>query len=392
MYLEMGDEEKTDIKLITKRLREAFSDNQFMAYGRLREARWTGESVDVFANELRRLARLCGLTGEGLEQIVKLGFVTGFPDSVALELQQVVGVEGMKVADLIGRARILASNKGSVGFAAPAVDQASRSSNSVRKTKGCFRCGGPHFARECQERKRPTVCFRCGGEGHIAVYCEQGNRGTSTQGGGHSMTDNNNSNGAACASGCPRSAGGVRGVPVIKVCVGGRSLSALVDTGCSNTMIRSRFVDQWTGKVHTKAFDGRTVKCKGTACIELEVAGEKVSTAATVLDEIIGSIDVVLGMDVIDKLGGVAVGDKTVQFGRVACTVVEGYETKGEKQTPTEIVIQDKDFEAKFDGKIWTVRYFWKSAQAPRLKNKVSMYNNGLQGAKKECFDKEVEK
>ena len=339
----------------------------------------------MFANELRRLARLCGFTGNGLEQVVKLAFVTGFPDNVGLELQQVIGVEGMRVADLIGRARILAQN--SVGVAAPSVEPASQEKRSRVK---CFQCGGPHFVRDCQERRRRLVCFSCGEEGHIASRCKVSESGDRK---GGAKSGNGAETGTACASGrsTTTSTGGVQGIPVIRVHSKGRRLCALVDTGCSNTMIRSRYVDVWNGEVQTKAVDGRTVKCKGTAPVELEIAGEYVEAQATVVDDIVGSIDVVIGMDVIEKLGGVTVGDKTVQFGRVACAVVDGTQAQV-TQRPEGLTIQDKDFEATFDGNVWTVTYFWKEGCAPELRNKVDMYNNGMQGATEELFNKEVEK
>ena len=49
--------------------------------------KWTGEPVDVYANEVRRLAGLAGFSGDGLERIVKLTFVNGFPDNISIELQ-----------------------------------------------------------------------------------------------------------------------------------------------------------------------------------------------------------------------------------------------------------------------------------------------------------------
>lgn len=85
------------------------------------------------------------------------------------------------------------------------------------------------------------------------------------------------------------------------------------------------------------------------------------------------------------------VGDKTVQFGRVGCAVVGGSQAQT-MQKPDGLNIQDKDFEATFDGNVWTVRYFWKESRAPQLRNKVAMYNNGMQGVTREHFNKEVDK
>ena len=110
VYLEMPEDKKTDASLIQKELLKAFTDNEFVAFSKLKAARWAGEPVDVYANELRRLVRGCGFKDDGAEQMTKLAFITGFPDSIGVELQQIQGVEKMKVGDIIPRARVLASN------------------------------------------------------------------------------------------------------------------------------------------------------------------------------------------------------------------------------------------------------------------------------------------
>ena len=67
--------------------------------------------MSTYANKLRRLAREAELVGEGLEQLVKLAFVIGFPDGISIELQQVEGVESLTVASLLKRTRVLTLNK-----------------------------------------------------------------------------------------------------------------------------------------------------------------------------------------------------------------------------------------------------------------------------------------
>ena len=114
VYNEMGATERADAGAIKKALKDAFSDSMFAAYAKLVPVgyRWTGESVDVYANELRRLAGLAGFTGAALEHVVKLAFVSGFPDDVGVELQQMPNVEGATMTQVIGRARILTSSRG----------------------------------------------------------------------------------------------------------------------------------------------------------------------------------------------------------------------------------------------------------------------------------------
>ena len=47
VYLEMPDEKKVDASLIQDELVKAFSDNQFVAFSKLKAVRWAGEPVDV---------------------------------------------------------------------------------------------------------------------------------------------------------------------------------------------------------------------------------------------------------------------------------------------------------------------------------------------------------
>ena len=58
LYLEMDSTDQLDIEEIKKRLKVAFSDAMFTAYAKLVKLRWSGEKVDVCANEIWRLAGL----------------------------------------------------------------------------------------------------------------------------------------------------------------------------------------------------------------------------------------------------------------------------------------------------------------------------------------------
>lgn len=187
LYLEMGESAQEDAGAIEARLKEAFTDGAFSAYGKLVQLKWTGEQVDVYANEIRRVAGLAGFTGDGLEKIVKLTFVNGFPDGISVALQQVPDILTVPMSDSITRARILSAKMSSgVGLAAVTVQgdgrQPNRSEARPMQPKGgeirfkgqCYRCGGPHMARFCKEQ-RVIVCYRCNKPGHMANQCDQGN-------------------------------------------------------------------------------------------------------------------------------------------------------------------------------------------------------------------------
>ena len=173
VFMEMSDADQGSADEIKRTLKRAFSDSVFGAYAKLIGFKWTGEAVDVYANELRRLAGLAGFDGDALEHIVKLSFINGFPDNIGMELQQIKDIELKQVTmtSVIGRARILATNRG-VSVGAVAV-----SKEPVIKSKGfagkCFRCGGPHMIKDCPDRseRKQIICYSCREEGHIAPKC-----------------------------------------------------------------------------------------------------------------------------------------------------------------------------------------------------------------------------
>lgn len=190
LYLEMSDADQADVGKIEARLKQAFTEGAFASYSRLGSLKWVGEQVDVYANEIRRLAGLAGFTGEGLERIIKLTFVNGFPDQISVALQQVQNIDVIAMSDLVTKARVLATKK-TENFTAVATkgmymekrqQTASQREDQVggkweaRVFKGrCFRCNGPHMIRECKEPKPPIICYKCNKEGHISSRCDQGN-------------------------------------------------------------------------------------------------------------------------------------------------------------------------------------------------------------------------
>lgn len=185
LYLEMDESEQSSAESIEAKLKEAFTDGIFTAFAKLVQLRWTGQQVDVYANELRRLAMLAGFVDEGLEQIVRLSFINGFPDSISVALQQVTGIETMTMSEIISKARTFTNKmNSSVVAAAMQKDEQHRprpmQSETVKPKGGerwmfkgkCFRCGGPHMARFCKE---PIICYKCNKAGHMSHQCDQGN-------------------------------------------------------------------------------------------------------------------------------------------------------------------------------------------------------------------------
>ena len=80
------------------RLVTAFTEGPFEVYEKLKRFKWTGESVDVYANTIKRLAGLAGYVGIGLNHTAKLAFVMGFLDDVSVAVQQSPHIERMDVS------------------------------------------------------------------------------------------------------------------------------------------------------------------------------------------------------------------------------------------------------------------------------------------------------
>ena len=373
VYLEMSEEEKLDTEKLRRGLLRAFSDSPFTAFSKLKSLRWAGEPVDIFVTEVRKLARECGFEGDALERVVRLALVTGVPEKVSVELQQVSGAEDAAVSGLVGRARILMAKENGVGVGAGAVVSGSGNNNTRLLRQGgsikCWECGGPHPVKYCtqkkeQERKPDRIrCYRCGGP-HIMRFCKEEQR----------------KDAASCQVELVR--GLLNRVPVIEIEVNGKKGLALVDTGCSRTMVKGKLQDVQTAETSVLAVDGREVKCLGYDRVSLRIGKEACDMSVRVAETLVGGVDVIVGMDVIEKRGGVTVMKDKVIFGNSVVGVCAVRE-----KCPD---IADEDFDAWFDGEKWTVRYKWNEMGEPSLVNRVGKYKTKLDDVKEQGVVNEV--
>ena len=93
-----------------------------------------------------------------------------------------------------------------------------------------------------------------------------------------------------------------------------------------------------------------------------------------VMNEIIETVDIIVGMDVIGQLEGFTIYENGImEFRGVHCEVNMQPTVMTCKSSRTSLCkIKDRDFNVSFDGKRWTVVWNW-TIGLPILKNKVVM-------------------
>ena len=132
------------------------------AYNKLRKVTWTGEPVDMYTAEIRQLAGLVGYMGWSLERTVKMAFMSGFPDHVSMELQQLAGIENVEVEDILRHARMLMKQTSELGAVSTSTKSKPGEEEQTVRRLSCkfigkwFRCQEPHLMSDCKEPRLDT--------------------------------------------------------------------------------------------------------------------------------------------------------------------------------------------------------------------------------------------
>ena len=148
-------------------------------------------------------------------------------------------------------------------------------------------------------------------------------------------------------------------------------LYALVDTGCSQSIVSADLVKVQGGSRNVVAVDNRVVHGVAETEVELMVGKMRLTVTCLAMKDIVSDLKVIIGMDVIRRVGGVAVdGNGNVRFGSslvgtvmadgdgnvrsgtglVGTAMTDGDKCGRIKDSATVVEIADKDFEARFDG------------------------------------------
>jgi ribonuclease HI len=175
-------------------------------------------------------------------------------------------------------------------------------------------------------------------------------------------------------------------LPTVLVIVSGRSFRGLVDSGCSQTIV-SPAIQRLAQKIaFTNAvvttMNGAKVNCDKECVVQMAVQNQPV-TVTCLAANILRGVDVLLGMDVIRHLGGVQISSSGEPHFNVQTKCAVSTVSK-------DLVIEDKDFVAKYSHGRWQVGWKWKDEnENPQFCKRIAQYTvtHDLQPA----FDEEVQ-
>jgi len=94
----------------------------------------------------------------------------------------------------------------------------------------------------------------------------------------------------------------------------GRRFNALIDTGCSITVVKERVQahDEWIVTLNGELLGGKKEK------IHIEIAGRKLLTECVKVNELLAGVEIIIGLNAINELGGVLIRDGMATFGKLS--------------------------------------------------------------------------
>ena len=96
-------------------------------------------------------------------------------------------------------------------------------------------------------------------------------------------------------------------IPTIKVECEGWSWLALVDTGCTQSMISERIGGKVRGDCVVAAVDDWLMEGIGEKTIEVVAMGKEVRVTCLILPRLVNGFEIIIGMDVINLLNGICI-------------------------------------------------------------------------------------
>ena len=169
--------------------------------------------------------------------------------------------------------------------------------------------------------------------------------------------------------------------------VAGSRCAALVDTGCSRTLVHASLCRRWhRRKLHVVTVSGQQLECAGIADVRVAVPGfRRVIVSALVVTVKPLGFSMIAGMDAVRELGGVTVrSPDNVRFGCETagdtCAATEAASAAAaaaEEPCVRPLRVEREDFCVVFDPTLrrWTVTWDWSAGNPPpELAGRVGEY------------------
>ncbi|KAI0983140.1 hypothetical protein GJ496_005970 [Pomphorhynchus laevis] len=150
----------------------------------------------------------------------------------------------------------------------------------------------------------------------------------------------------------------------VKMRVNGIDCNGLVDSGATRTLISKRIYLPTKGKCTTTLINGSKVQ-----------GGAVIKTSCLSVDMDI-PFDALVGMDIINRLGGIQIFQGSVKFLRDADVVhhASASHVSSKRQMPS-VSIRDDDFSAIFDRNSWSCEWVWKNGEPEKMYNSIASYS-----------------
>ena len=134
-----------------------------MAFCTLVSRRWKeGESVDVYAADLKRLAAVA----KSDERTVRMVFMSGLPDKVGSQLKTTPGIKQMDLKQVVELARkVMAATVGPLE-PGPLLGASAATTEMYREVETA-----PWDVGATSGPGKPLKCFYCAEEGHVVRVC-----------------------------------------------------------------------------------------------------------------------------------------------------------------------------------------------------------------------------